>query len=225
MTTPIFQFLSVRILLLFIPRAFSLSLPSPTAADIRFDEWCDRNGIFRVGVQTVTTEMSLGGRGLFATKPLTSGAVVASIPAELVVVAEDDVEWQVSITNQVMSMKDDKENEWIHSWNGSGQLELASLLEKRHEKDAVSSFVSSLVGQGKITQEGAFAEVDTRIQNFERRLKAINRSEDVAKWYVEIFICVWFSQSKSIPSLRVNLSFQVFPCHVKSRISWKRLGL
>jgi hypothetical protein len=55
----------------------NLSTLEPTAADIAFDEWCDANGIVRVGVRTVTTPLSLGGRGLFAIHSLTRGSVVA----------------------------------------------------------------------------------------------------------------------------------------------------
>lgn len=176
------QLVAVK-MLLFASTSWSLSSPSPTAADIRFDQWCDDNSIFRVGVQTVTTPKSLGGRGLFATKPLVSGSVVASIPAKLIIVADDDVEWQVSLTNQVTSRNKDVENEWIQSWHGSGSLELAYLLEKRDDQSAVDDFVKKLVGQGKITQQGATKEVRSRIQNFEKRLEFLDCPEDAAKWY------------------------------------------
>lgn len=131
----------------------------------------------------MTTPKSLGGRGLFATKPLASGSVVASIPSKLAIAAKDGVEWQVSLTNQVMAKKDDKSNEWIQSWHGSGSLEIASLFESGGDPDVVDAFVDKIGGQGMITREGAMSELEERMENYKRRLKHLEFQEDSAFWY------------------------------------------
>ena len=187
----------VLVELLLLPqlgRALALSasadLLRPSSADSNFDAWCDRHGIFRVGVQTITTPKSLGGRGLFAVRPMKRGTVVASIPAELVVVAspaaaaEQEEEWQVSLTNKVLELKD--ENEWIQSWKGSGSLELESLLAEGEEK-RLDTFVNAMAGKGRITREGAKQDVKERLDNFNRRLDLLTSTSvsrlDVSKWY------------------------------------------
>ena len=159
----------------------------PTAADQRFDQWCDRRGIVRIGVQTVTTPKSLGGRGLFAVRPLKRGTVVASIPAELVIVAEQE-EWQVSLTKKVMEELKDEKNEWIQSWRDSGALELEALLASEEDNAILlDSFVESMAGIGRITREGAKQDVQSRLENFKRRLELLTQTglsrSDVAKWY------------------------------------------
>lgn len=171
-------------ILFLAPTSWSLSSqPLPIEADIRFDKWCDLSGIYRVGVQTITTSKSLGGRGLFATKPLQRGTVVASIPENLVIVAEDEVEWQVSLTTQIMALSDDNSNEWIQSWHGSGSLEMETLLPKGDDPHSVDNFVDKMIGKGNITKARAMSEVNERLNNYKRRLEQMASTEDVSKWY------------------------------------------
>ncbi|CAB9526223.1 expressed unknown protein [Seminavis robusta] len=161
----------------------SSAVPHPTAADFRFDAWCDANSIYRVGVQTVTTPLSLGGRGLFATRDLPKGSVVASIPANLVIVQEGDEEWQISLTNQVMGLKDDTSNEWIQSWKGCGALDIETLLNNPDNQDTMKKFVGSIAGQGAITHNGAKKELTERLENYSKRLGSLSAEEDTSKWY------------------------------------------
>jgi len=178
------------LLLSYSTLALSSGRPPPqplrqTAADKKFDLWCDENGIVRVGVQTITTSKSLGGRGLFAVKPLRRGSVVASIPAELVICASSasNQEWQVSLTNEVISQKD--ENEWIQSWERSEALNFSALLVT--DDADVLEYVNSIVGQGRITRSGAEKDVKLRMGNFNRRfgqsLSSGAPREEIAEWY------------------------------------------
>ena len=160
---------------------------SPTSADMEFDAWCDRQGIFRVGVQTVTTPKSLGGRGLFATRDLKRGAVVASIPAELVIV-EDHVdcdEWQVSLTKQVMALE--SSNEWIQSWTvASSTLPLETILAKHGHQDGpmvVEDFIRRMAGQGIITRQGAITALNDHMENYLRRQAKLPQQGLTCKWY------------------------------------------
>jgi SET domain len=166
----------------------SVSLPkknSPTAADIEFDSWCDRHGIYRVGVQTVTTPRSKGGRGLFATRDMKKGCVVASIPAELVILedqADDGSEWQVSLTTQVMALKNS--NAWIQSWAASGPLPLEKILHKSDDDDdIVEEFMRSTVGQGIITRQGVLAALNDHTKSYIKRLEKLQQHDTTSKWY------------------------------------------
>ena len=128
-------------------------VPNQTPTDRQWDEeWCPRFGIQKVGCQTCTTPISVGGRGLFATRNLSAGTVICSIPERLVLVVDGSNkdnnnkqpnEWQVALTNQVLEHLTKKENgndrnkndsgdddsllmynQWIASWKGSGPLKV-----------------------------------------------------------------------------------------------------
>lgn len=174
------------------------SLPQPTVADVEFDQWCDRQGIVRAGVQTITARQSAGGRGLFATQFGKSGSVVASIPASLVMVADDDddedgTEWQVSLTKRVSTTSSNTEqNPWIESW--SSPPDVASLLSVATEDErsddgtigsSIDGFVRNMVGRGNVTEEGARTAVKGRLETYERRFDENVRatSSDLPKWY------------------------------------------
>ena len=177
----------------------SASPPTPTtssnADDIRFDEWCDGNGIVRVNVQTITTSKSLGGRGLFATKSMKSGSVVASIPANLIIAArdkkeEDEEEWQVSLTTKVLELLQDEKNEWIQSWRGSDSLDIASLLCNPSDEGRVKAHIESMAGKGCITLIGAKQEMQSRFERYARRLERLRLGKyakvdesEISHWY------------------------------------------
>ena len=127
---------------------------------------------------------------MFALRPLKRGTVVASIPAELIIVASSpEEEWQVSLTKKVMEEAKNEENEWIRSWKGLGALPLEALLLASEEDSDIllDSLVDSMAGTGRITRDGAKKDVQSRLENFHKRLDLLTKTgvsrSEVAKWY------------------------------------------
>mmetsp|Transcript_29294 Transcript_29294/g.45530 ORF Transcript_29294/g.45530 Transcript_29294/m.45530 type:complete len:352 (+) Transcript_29294:28-1083(+) len=187
-------------------------VPTQTSSDVKFDEWCDTNGIVRIGIQTITTPRSVGGRGLFATRPLSKGSVVASIPSELVITAanyedieEVEQEYQVFLTNRVIELFEGPaciQTEWIKSWGDSTGLEIENFFRESSKCEEESSSYSSLcsnyseklfrlmlsstAAMGLITEKGLENDLLSRLENFKRRLPKLNLAKDfdcAAKFY------------------------------------------
>mmetsp|Transcript_21429 Transcript_21429/g.35468 ORF Transcript_21429/g.35468 Transcript_21429/m.35468 type:complete len:321 (+) Transcript_21429:70-1032(+) len=108
--------------------ASSFSLQPTLPADIAFSKWASTNGIFAPSISCLTTEHSVGGRGLFASSNVAAGEVVASIPHALCFHSnEDKAHWAADITQQVRTLllknndeDDSGRQEWVESWSGGG---------------------------------------------------------------------------------------------------------
>ena len=110
----------------------SLTLSTTGSSDIFIETWSSKAGIIKVGVGVRTDQRSIAGRGIFATRDIREGEVVASIPNGLVLMGKGDG-WAGEITNTVKKLKggggrrgegagsgEDLMVEWIDGWEGGG---------------------------------------------------------------------------------------------------------
>ncbi|GMH46777.1 hypothetical protein TrRE_jg6638 [Triparma retinervis] len=113
-----------------ISTLLSLSFALSTClSDVSIESWSSRAGIIKAGVVVSTDERSIAGRGIFATRDIREGEVVASIPSGLVLLGRGD-DWAGEITNAVKGLKggggeqagigEDVRREWIDGWGGGG---------------------------------------------------------------------------------------------------------
>lgn len=191
----------------------------PTPEDVDFDNWCDRNGIFRIpGIQTVTTPRSVGGRGLFTNRDLKCGTVMASIPADVILSSASDNCWQVDLTRQVWqllslsrsssSSQDNNNHEndqskqqqlqpWIQSWESSADcLPMTKLLLQNKEEGGSldDGDTAVVVGNGAITGSGLQAEVRERMDRFRERLPQILLlGEEASTMKQQQEVAMWYS--------------------------------
>ncbi len=99
--------------------SLSLHLPAPTDADIKFMEWSKSRGVLHLPcIKLLTTDMSVGGRGLFTTEKIQENSVIASIPRDLIMVTRDEDHWAADLTVQALdAMHSRSLKEYFESWN------------------------------------------------------------------------------------------------------------
>ena len=99
----------------------------PNQSDLAFQEWCSdvANIYINKNVHLVTTDQSVAGRGLFAKETLEEGDIVLSIPSQVILSTnynidtnkeeEEENSWKVELTNVVYNILHNEDDD-IHPW-------------------------------------------------------------------------------------------------------------